>query len=48
MMEKESLENTLNGILPEALKESTFREDLDTQIWRRMEVFRDLPLDQYK
>jgi Retrotransposon gag protein len=48
MVEKESLENTLGNLLPEPLRESTFREGLDSQMRRRMEVFRDLPLDQYK
>jgi hypothetical protein len=48
IVERENLENTLGKLIPQPLKESSFRRGLDSDMRRKMQLFRELPFDEYK
>jgi hypothetical protein len=48
IVERENLENTLGKLIPQPLKESSFRKGLDNDMRRKMQLFRELPFHDYK
>jgi hypothetical protein len=48
IVERENLENTLGKLIPQPLKESSFRRGLDSDMRLKMQLFRELPFDEYK
>lgn len=48
IVERENLENTLRKLIPQPLKESSFRKSLDNDMRRKLQLFRELPFEEYK
>lgn len=48
IVERETLENTLGNSIPQPLKESSFRKGLENDMRRKMQLFRELPFEEFK
>ena len=48
LVERENLEDTLGKLIPQPLKESSFHKGLDNDICCKMQLFRELPFEEYK
>src|SRR5216117_2500978 len=48
IVERESLENTLGNAIPDVLKDTSFRENIDVWLIKKLVTFHDLPYEEYK
>src|SRR5438046_10714015 len=48
IVERESLENTLGDAIPDVLKDTSFRENIDGWLIKKLVTFHDLPYEEYK
>jgi hypothetical protein len=48
IVERESMENTLGGVIGKELKASSFREGLNMAMCDKMELFCELDFEKYK
>ena len=48
IVEIESLENKLGNAIPDVLKDTSFRENIDGWLIKKLMIFHDLPYEEYK